>query len=100
MQEARIPSLFGELRSSVPHRQNKTRNQMSETINEYLCNVGDESVFLRITPEASALRKRLMHFTLQKLKKEFRTLKASMISVLCQIRVLNIVSQSKINVNK
>ena len=44
------------------------------------------------TPEASALRKRLMHFTLQKLKKEFRMLKASMTSVLCQIHVLNIVS--------
>ena len=76
------------------------RNQMSKIINEYLYNIGDENVFLRITPEASALRKRLIHFTLQKLKKEFHTLKASMISVLCQIHVLNIVSQYKINVNK
>ena len=49
---------------------------MSETLNEYLCNVGDESVFLRITPEASALRKRLMHFTLQKLKKRISYVKS------------------------
>lgn len=92
--------MFGELRASVPQRQNKMRNQLSKIINEYLYNIGDETVFLRLTPEASALRKRLIHFTLQKLKKEFRMLKASIISVPCQIHVLSIVSQSKINVNK
>lgn len=61
--------MFGELRASVPQRQNKMRNQLSKIINEYLYNIGDETVFLRLTPEASALRKKTDTFYFAKTKK-------------------------------